>query len=233
MNIAAEKALAAKSNSGVIAGAIGTAIYVSLFATYVYRNWTKVVALDPNALGDMIAGASAPLAFLWLVLGYFQQQRELRLNTEALRLQATELVQQTDALQKQHAETEELVKVGQAQLRLSNIQYNQSMRIKLAPKPSTAYSSGETVLVFQNNGAPATDVHASILGVQTPVLCKPNAYLGRETQFRLIYESKIVADKTVKILVEYRDEVGNPRHCEIEATNANVRVLPNVVDGLI
>lgn len=44
-----------------------------------------------NELGDFIAGAFAPLAFFWLVRGYYQQGKELKQNTEALRLQADEL----------------------------------------------------------------------------------------------------------------------------------------------
>jgi hypothetical protein len=51
----------------------------------------QLAGMTPNAWGDFFAGASAPLAFLWLVLGYLQQGEELRQSTEALRLQAEEL----------------------------------------------------------------------------------------------------------------------------------------------
>lgn len=44
-----------------------------------------------NAWGDFFAGFFAPLAFLWLVLGYLQQGEELKHSTEALKLQAEEL----------------------------------------------------------------------------------------------------------------------------------------------
>ena len=44
-----------------------------------------------NEFGDFIAGAFAPLAFFWLVRGYYQQGKELQQNTEALNLQAQEL----------------------------------------------------------------------------------------------------------------------------------------------
>lgn len=47
--------------------------------------------LELNAKGDFLAGIFAPLAFLWLVYGYYQQGQELKQNTEALRLQAEEL----------------------------------------------------------------------------------------------------------------------------------------------
>ncbi|MDH0863233.1 hypothetical protein [Mitsuaria sp. GD03876] len=44
-----------------------------------------------NEWGDYFAGMCSPLAFLWLVLGYWQQGDELKHSTEALRLQAEEL----------------------------------------------------------------------------------------------------------------------------------------------
>lgn len=49
--------------------------------------------LPLNALGDFLAGTFAPLALLWLVIGYFQQGDELRQNSRALLLQAEELRQ--------------------------------------------------------------------------------------------------------------------------------------------
>lgn len=49
-----------------------------------------------NEWGDFIAGASAPLALLWLVIGYFQQGEELRLNTKALMTQQEELRRQVE-----------------------------------------------------------------------------------------------------------------------------------------
>lgn len=72
-------------------GILFTGLYLIALAVYACVHWTEVMALAPNALGDALAGAASPLAFLWLVLGYMQQGEELRLNTEALRLQAEEL----------------------------------------------------------------------------------------------------------------------------------------------
>lgn len=48
-------------------------------------------ALTLNEWGDFYAGVFAPLAFLWLVLGYLQQGEELRNSGRALHLQAEEL----------------------------------------------------------------------------------------------------------------------------------------------
>jgi hypothetical protein len=49
-----------------------------------------------NEWGDFFAGFFAPVAFLWLVLGYLQQGQELQLSTKALELQAEELRSSVD-----------------------------------------------------------------------------------------------------------------------------------------
>jgi hypothetical protein len=55
-----------------------------------------------NELGDFLAGAFAPIAFLWLILGYIQQGKQLDQNTKALE-------QQERALQLQIEEMRESV----------------------------------------------------------------------------------------------------------------------------
>jgi hypothetical protein len=50
-----------------------------------------LVTLELNEIGDLAAGVFGPLAFLWLILGYLQQGKELRASTDALKLQAQEL----------------------------------------------------------------------------------------------------------------------------------------------
>lgn len=51
----------------------------------------ELISLALNEIGDLAAGVFGPLAFLWLVLGYIQQGRELKLSSQALRMQAEEL----------------------------------------------------------------------------------------------------------------------------------------------
>lgn len=52
--------------------------------------------LGLNGIGDYLAGAFSPLAFLWLVIGYLMQNKELRNNNEAIKLQINELKSTTD-----------------------------------------------------------------------------------------------------------------------------------------
>ena len=80
-------------------GVVGTVIYLIVIATTVAFKFESFINLELNALGDFLAGAFGPIAFLWLVLGFLQQGRELKLSSDALQLQAEELknsvVQQT------------------------------------------------------------------------------------------------------------------------------------------
>jgi hypothetical protein len=49
-------------------------------------------------IGSFLEGAFAPLAFLWLVIGLFVQQKELSDNTEVLRLTLEHAAAQTEAI---------------------------------------------------------------------------------------------------------------------------------------
>jgi hypothetical protein len=68
-----------------------TALYVGGAITIMGARFDELRVLKLNEIGDLAAGVFGPVAFLWLVLGYIQQGRELKLSSEALRLQAEEL----------------------------------------------------------------------------------------------------------------------------------------------
>ena len=70
-----------------------TGLWILLGAIYISGTvgWGQFSTLSPELMGNFLEGASAPLAFLWLVIGYFLQQKELEQNTEALRAQAIEI----------------------------------------------------------------------------------------------------------------------------------------------
>ncbi len=67
--------------------------WLGLGAIYVPTTvgWANFAGLPADELGSFLEGAFAPLAFLWLVIGYFLQQKELEQNTQALRAQAKEI----------------------------------------------------------------------------------------------------------------------------------------------
>lgn len=68
-----------------------TAGWMVVLVVYVAEMWGALLAMKPDAFATFLGGAFAPMAFLWLILGYLQQGEELRHSVEALRLQSEEL----------------------------------------------------------------------------------------------------------------------------------------------
>lgn len=77
----------------VLVGLTITALYLTLMAAYIAAEvgWANFTELSVERMGSFLEGAFAPLAFLWLVIGYFLQKKELRQNTEAMKMQFVEI----------------------------------------------------------------------------------------------------------------------------------------------
>lgn len=89
-------------------GIVGSALYFVMLVAVIYFMELGIMTTW-NEFGDFLAGAFSPVAFLWLVLGYIQQQKELQQNTKALELQALELKNSVDQYR-------EMVSVAREQL---------------------------------------------------------------------------------------------------------------------
>lgn len=98
-------------------------IYMGIIVLVMAAKHDSLFDLELNELGDFLAGAFGPIAFLWLVLGYIQQGAELRQGTEALLLQATEL----------NSSVKQQAAIAEAQ-RISLINYDRSLEPLLALK---------------------------------------------------------------------------------------------------
>lgn len=74
---------------------LGSAVYLLALTggVWLLSQWRLVVLapLELNEVGDLLAGALGPLALIWVVIGYFQQGKELQNSVEALNLQAEEM----------------------------------------------------------------------------------------------------------------------------------------------
>ena len=68
-----------------------TGLYIGGAIIIMGAKFDDLVKLKLNEIGDLAAGVFGPMAFLWLILGYLQQGKELKASTKALRLQAKEL----------------------------------------------------------------------------------------------------------------------------------------------
>lgn len=129
-----------KTNLGLLIILIATFIY--LYVVISITDLSAYHALKLNEKGDLLAGIFSPLAFLWLVYGYLQQGQELKLNTQALTIQAEELAISNTSLKKQVEEMEKSVKAQQDMFELALTQYNDAMGEKIeASKPKLIFIS--------------------------------------------------------------------------------------------
>jgi hypothetical protein len=73
----------------VALGSIVTLVWISTGLLYLLGivGWGNFVHLPTADIGSFLEGAFAPLAFLWLVIGHFMQQKEISANTRAIKLQ--------------------------------------------------------------------------------------------------------------------------------------------------
>jgi len=79
-------------------GAVITLAYLAVVLPLIQGRIDTLLTMPLNEVGDFLAGAFGPVAFMWLVLGFLQQGEELRQGTEALKLQAKELSLGTEAM---------------------------------------------------------------------------------------------------------------------------------------
>ena len=76
------------------------AIYLTVI--WVILNFVVVCYADKSNMdlsnwGEFLGGSAGILALIWLIMGYFQQSEELRLNTDVLKTQQKELEKQVEA----------------------------------------------------------------------------------------------------------------------------------------
>jgi len=70
-----------------------TLAWLGIAAWYIFAavGWSAFVNQSAESLGSFLEGAFAPLAFLWLVIGYYLQQRALNQNNRSIELQYQEM----------------------------------------------------------------------------------------------------------------------------------------------
>jgi len=70
-------------------GLVLTIVWITTGMLYLLSivGWGNFVHLPTADIGSFLEGAFAPLAFLWLVIGHFMQQKEITANTKAINIQ--------------------------------------------------------------------------------------------------------------------------------------------------
>ena len=124
----------------------------TILAAYVFFN-QQVWTLPANEIGDFIAGFGSLLGFIWIVVAYIRQGKELNQNTKALKLQVEELklsVEAQKSLAKTATEEIQLFKFDMERRYLAE-------RVSMRPKAMvigscTLDSNNKMLLILENTG---------------------------------------------------------------------------------
>ncbi len=153
------------------------------FAAYMFI--TQPHPKELNSWGDFFAGFFAPLAFLWLVLGYLQQGEELKHSTEALKLQAEELRNSVEQQSQLVAVSREQMKQDHEAFQEERERRRDAARPKFVPQYSGSVTSGGT-----------TEYKLKIANVGNTA-----------TKFRMKFEPPLESPRSHNVALVSRDEV--------------------------
>lgn len=144
---------------------VATVLWVLGVVALGFARRDELVRLPLPAIGDFLAGAFAPLAFLWLVYGYFMQANELRLQRQQLRAQRKELKLQRKAQSASSKSLKSQAESMAAQIRLLAEQGDlarQQFNAGSAPDIDAQHAGsvdGRQEFKLTNHGATARDLH--------------------------------------------------------------------------
>ncbi|MAW42671.1 MAG: hypothetical protein CMP97_00865 [Gammaproteobacteria bacterium] len=181
--------------------------------------WAGFVNLPVEEVGSFLEGAFAPLAFLWLVIGYFLQQQELIQNTQAMRAQANEIARTAEQaiIQSEKLAASETYARQEATLRLAETVRHQlggisGMLYISSHGPLADYPSGEInseqMFSEQSKGDPE---------IFSRKLLEISFALGETTkQFELFYKTEIRARHTNQFIFVFERLMNHVRHSDTD-----------------
>jgi hypothetical protein len=197
-------------------------IWFGLVVTFIWIGgglWFVIgsVAADPTqtltlgVIGNFLEGAFAPLAFLWLVLGLFMQQRELANNTEMLRRSSEQSEKQTQAIAatEMNARQETFFKIAESvKHQLAGIT-GMLFAGGLGPVGSNRFSRAEIADMFQKASSGDTEIFArEFLSME---------YMEEGGIGSLLYDTDIRRSHTRNYRRTYERLVQLARGCDVDS----------------
>lgn len=148
---------------GEIGGAL-TLTYLVIVVVVIWGRADTLMTMPLNEVGDFLAGAFGPVAFLWLVFGFLQQGDELRQGTKALELQAFELRNSVEQQAIMAAAATQQIEAQRAALQLQLDEIDRSNRANFVFSYGSRSGNGtpgsrvDTSMEISCSGANAYDV---------------------------------------------------------------------------
>lgn len=188
-------------------GAGATLIYLVGIGFLALQFDQSVLQLSPNELGDFLAGAFSPLAFLWLVLGFLQQGQELR-------IQAVELNNSVE-------QSRQLVEVTKGQLELEREAARRELDAEIArSRPQFRLSGGPHIISSNqvkfshdivNLGGETTDVRLYLRSDNHPMKpLRQISHMTTETVLRFNFDLNTAETPQWSFVLQYIDQNGHP-----------------------
>ncbi len=177
-------------------GLLITVIYGLGVAALIAYRWPDVKGLPLNSLGDFAAGAASPIAFLWLVLGYFQQGDELAMNTKALHDQAEELRSSVRAQEALAAATREQNEIAVRHEKESLLRLKRSAQpvfdLEVIDAKGEPFDQLDLVVNVKNLGSECSNLYFS--------------WRGDERNFGSEFVGKLARDDWQRFLMPFRGQ---------------------------
>lgn len=124
-----------------------------VFIWYLVSN--KSFPDELNSIGDFLAGVFSPLAFLWLIVSYYQSQKAVSIQAEELNQNTKALADQVEEMRKtaeiQHLQLEEMRQQYKNLRSSEKIQLQPFILMKLARKYEMFGTQIEIMLKFEIN----------------------------------------------------------------------------------
>jgi hypothetical protein len=212
------------------AGIAVTVMYVGALAIYAIVQRSAMLRMKPDEFADFLAGVFAPLAFLWLVLGFRQQGDELQNSARALWLQGEEL---RNSVEQQR----QLVEVSREQLEAeANARREADARAEFDAQPRLqlgtaggSYTGRQCTLKMslENGGPTCTDLVVLVQGIE-PALKRRALVMaaGASLDWQMHYPD-IDDVRPLDVRIEFLDARGNRRsrkfHVPVENAGPNER----------
>lgn len=207
-------------------GAALTLLYFGVTIFIILNSRAEFGGMKPNEWGDLLAGVFSPLAFLWLVIGYFQQGEELRHSANALWIQSEELRHSVE-------EQRDLVNVTREQLiwEKEKIEIEQAAMQRRAVPVINARPGGNMTssgvwqrdVQISNYGPPCTMVKISVLLDDKVIAAQELSMLakGSETILSIQSDNKLNLNGAF-LEISCLDEMKNPHQVLFRFVNPNL-----------
>lgn len=207
-----------------VTGGYGVLLLVlSAFVVFGEEGVDAFRKMSPNEVGDLLAGVAGPVAFIWLVYGYFlqgiaikQQAEELSQNTHALHLQEEALRAQVDELRNSVAHQHEIALAATAQ--------TEAMRDTLKPVFSIRRIEWQErppifVAGIHNSGGTASNLTVTCKLAENKEIAKYCSFLQKEQYNEFYFENCLRPKSTtpssptdIQFQIDIYFEYGNGLH---------------------